>query len=331
MKHGGNVWDDNRPEQWLDFSANLRPEGTPEWVMQIMMEALKDTRYYPDRKMKAARRGLAEWLDVPESHVLPTAGGAAAIDLILSRRNGTVYAYPITFGEYAERSAIHQRKCVSWQGRCQADDTVMLCNPNNPTGRCVSRSDMLSIFENVCSDGGELVVDEAFIDFCPDNSVRRDVQNGLSVVGSLTKTLCIPGVRLGYVCAAPDVIRRLEQRALPWSLSTLANAVASQLPNHRIEIHDDLLRNTARREQMTALLEELQAEVWPSKSNFLLVDFKRDMTPVVEWLKTQGILVRTCASFGLPPQFLRLAVKTEKENTVLINALREGMAKNNAR
>ena len=50
-----------------------------------------------------------------------------------------------------------------------------------------------------------------------------------------------------------------------------------------------------------------------------------------EWLKTQGILVRTCASFGLPPQFLRLAVKTERENTVLINALREGMAKRNAR
>ena len=45
MKHGGNVWDDNRPAQWLDFSANLRPEGTPEWVRHVMEEALKDTRY----------------------------------------------------------------------------------------------------------------------------------------------------------------------------------------------------------------------------------------------------------------------------------------------
>lgn len=331
MKHGGNVWEDNRPAQWLDFSANLRPEGTPDWVIQVMADALKDTRYYPDRAMKAARKGLAEWLGVPESHVLPTAGGAAAIDLILSRRTGTVYTYPITFGEYAERAEVHKRPCAAWHGQCGQGDTVMLCNPNNPTGRCASRSDLLAIFEKTQAFGGELVVDEAFIDFCPEHTVRHEVQDGLSVVGSLTKTLCIPGVRLGYVCAAPDVIQQLEQRALPWSLSTLANAVAAELPKRRDEIHDDLLKNTARREQLSALLEELQAEVWPSQSNFLLVDFKMDMTPVAEWLKTQGILVRTCASFGLPPQFLRLAVKTEKENAALINALREGMAKYNAR
>jgi len=79
------------------------------------------------------------------------------------------------------------------------------------------------------------------------------------------------------------------------------------------------------------MLEELQAEVWPSQSNFLLVDFKRDMTRVAEWLKTQGILVRTCASFGLPPPFLRLAVRTENENALLIHALREGMVKYHAR
>ena len=331
MKHGGNVWDDNMPAQWLDFSANLRPEGTPEWVMQVMENALKDTRYYPDRAMKEARKGLAEWLDVPENHVLPTAGGAAAIDLILSKRTGTVYTYPVTFGEYAERAGVHKRPCDVWQGQCGQHDTVMLCNPNNPTGRCTERSCLMTIFEEARVSGGELVVDEAFIDFCPEHTIRHEVQEGLSVVGSLTKTLCIPGVRLGYVCAAPDVIQQLEQRALPWSLCTLANAVASELPKHRKEIQADLLRNTARREQLKTLLEELQAEVGPSKSNFLLVDFKQDMTPVADWLKTQGILVRTCASFGLPPQFLRLAVKTENENAVLIKALREGMARVHAR
>lgn len=331
MKHGGNVWDDLAPEKWLDFSANLRPEGTPDWVTQVMEDALKDTRYYPDRAMKAARQGLADWLGVPADHVLPTAGGAAAIDLILSRRSGTVYVYPVTFGEYAERAAIHSRACAAWHGTCGCSDTVMLCNPNNPTGNAASRSEMMTIFQNVQSAGSELAVDEAFIDFCPEHTVRHDVQQGLSVVGSLTKTLCIPGVRLGYVCAAPDVIQQLEKRALPWSLSTLANAVAAHLPEHSGQISADLERNISRREQLTRMLQQLQAEVCPSQSNFLLVDFKQDMTPVAEWLKTQGILVRTCTSFGLPPQFLRLGVKTETENDVLISALKEGLAKYNAR
>ena len=40
MKHGGNVWEDGKPEMWMDFSANLRPEGTPTWVMQAMQDAL---------------------------------------------------------------------------------------------------------------------------------------------------------------------------------------------------------------------------------------------------------------------------------------------------
>lgn len=331
MKHGGNVWEGRAPGQWLDFSANLRPEGPPEWVMQVMEKALKDARYYPDSAMKAARLGLAEWLGVPQSHVLPTAGGIAAIDLILSRRKGAVYGDSVTFGEYAARARIYSRPYAAWQGRCGGDDTVLLCNPNNPTGKCASRSDLLSIFENVMASGGELAVDEAFIDFCPEHTLRREVQPGLSVVGSLTKALCIPGVRLGYVCAEPEVIGQLEQRALPWSLNTLASAVAAELPKHRGEMRLDLQQNAFRRKQLTAMLQALQAEVWPSQANFLLADFKRDMTMVAQWLKTQGILVRTCASFGLPPQFLRLAVRTEHENALLVQALREGMEKFDAR
>ena len=84
MKHGGNVWDEARPEDWLDYSANLRPEGTPAWVTEVMQRAVADTRYYPDRRMRAARQGLAAALGVEEACILPTAGGAQAIDLALS-------------------------------------------------------------------------------------------------------------------------------------------------------------------------------------------------------------------------------------------------------
>ena len=64
MKHGGNVWEDGKPEMWMDFSANLRPEGTPIWVMQAMQDALFHTRYYPDRAMKAAKHGLSAYAGV---------------------------------------------------------------------------------------------------------------------------------------------------------------------------------------------------------------------------------------------------------------------------
>ena len=76
MRHGGNVWDEARPEDWLDYSANLRPEGTPDWVMETLRRAVTDTRYYPDRHMRMAREGLAAALGVGADCILPTAGGA---------------------------------------------------------------------------------------------------------------------------------------------------------------------------------------------------------------------------------------------------------------
>ena len=103
MIHGGNVWE-GKPAQWLDFSASLRPEGPPAWVMEAMQAALADVRYYPDRAMRRARRGLAKYAGVPEKCILPTAGGAAAIDLVLQLRKGRVLTLHPTFCEYAERA-----------------------------------------------------------------------------------------------------------------------------------------------------------------------------------------------------------------------------------
>ena len=90
MKHGGNVWDGGRPDAWTDFSANLRPEGMPEWVKQVLAESLDSVRYYPDRTMELATRGIAQYAGLPEECILPTAGGAAAIDLVIGDGVGRV-------------------------------------------------------------------------------------------------------------------------------------------------------------------------------------------------------------------------------------------------
>lgn len=321
MLHGGNVWEGGEPDSWLDFSANLRPEGTPEWVRQAMLGALANARYYPDRAMTAARRGLAAYADVPEECVLPTAGGAAAIDLVLSLAKGDVLLTEPTFGEYRARAALHGRKVRPWPDDARKGDLIIQCNPNNPTGQCRGADELLALHQSLTTRGAELMVDEAFIDYCPECSIRKAVQPGLTVVGSLTKILCIPGVRLGYVCAAPEVIARLEKLALPWSLNMLAVAVAEKLPEHTEDIAADAARNIRRREQLTALLTQRGVEVLPSRANFLLIKWPGDADALARRLKGKGILVRTCESFGLPKDHLRLAVRTEEDNQRLVDAM----------
>ena len=321
--HGGGVWDAGNPADWLDFSANLRPEEPPEWVTDALRSTLGDIRFYPDLNMTRARRGLAAFTGLPEAQILPTAGGTAAIDLALSHLKGCVYTEEHPFGEYIRRAEANGRRHTVWDGSFAAGDTLILANPDNPSGRVRTREEMLSLYDKLRCGGAEMVADEAFIDYCPEHSLRRHIAPGLIIAGSLTKILGIPGVRLGFLCADPETVHTLQERMLPWSLSAQASEIAARLPEHKDEIRKDAETNRRRREAMAGRLEALGAAVAPSGSNFLLADFHRDMIGAAEMLKAQGILVRTCASFGLGNRFLRLAVRTEKENERLINALEE--------
>ena len=143
-------------------------------------------RYYPDRAMTAARRGLAEYAGLPSENILPAPGGVAAIDLALSMRRGRVWIERPTFGEYARRAAAHCRPVADAEARCGPEDTVMLCNPNNPTGAVLTRDGVLKRAERIAQRGGELIVDEAFIDMSveEDKMRRREI-----VVDALRKQI----------------------------------------------------------------------------------------------------------------------------------------------
>ena len=166
-----------------------------------------------------------------------------------------------------------------------------------------------------------MIVDEAFIDYCPEHSVRKDVCDTLTAVGSLTKVLCIPGIRLGYVCASPDYIRALEKQALPWQLNFAASAVAASLPVHLDDLRREAETNAARREVLARDLRSMGIMVRPSQANFLLCGFDRSADMIAKRLRERRILVRTCASFGLPDRWLRLAVRTEEDNRRLTEEL----------
>ncbi len=323
--HGGDVWRGGRPGDWLDFSASLNPDGPPEWVRRALEAGLENAAYYPDPRAAAARAGLSAHLGVDADCVLPTNGGvdAAAIAAGLSDRHAV--AQP-TFQEYARLCGAHRD--AAWE-RLDAyvpapGECLWLCNPNNPTGAALPSDAVLSLLDRLEAAGGRLVVDEAFIDYCSERSVVRAVASrpALVVLGSLTKALCVPGARLGYLAAHPSVIAALEERLAPWRLNCAAEAVAAALPGHEADFAAIRAQNARRRERFAAALSSLGALVWPGEANFLLCDFGRDVRPAVEALRRAGILVRPCGGFpGLGHGHLRLAVRTEADNERLIEAL----------
>ena len=324
--HGGDVWQGGAPGEYLDFSANLNPEGPPQWVRAAMLRGLENARFYPDLRQGAAVAGLSAHLGLPEACILPTAGGIEAIACVAGLSKRHAVAQP-TFQEYGALCGAHRdvKRSELADYRPEPGETLWLCNPNNPTGEALPRGDMSALLEKLEAVGGRLVVDEAFIDYCPEHSVRYAVCDhpALIVLGSLTKVLAIPGVRLGYLAAHPSAMEGLRERLLPWRLNCVADAVAAALPGHGAEFREIRRLNTVRREAFAAALAAIGVKAHPSDANFLLCDFGRDMRPEIERLRERGILVRPCGMFpGLTHGHVRLCVRTEGENGRLVAALK---------
>ena len=345
MMHGGNVWQGGSPADWLDYSANIRPEGAPEWVKRVLEEAIGSVSYYPDPQMRRARGALAEYLSIPTECVQPTAGGISAIDMATHLDATDLVICTPCFAEYGQLAANRGKKVrrasLMSARHCIGDPeaqigpaltegcAVWLCNPLNPVGVAFTRGQVEALLNRVEAANSWLIVDEAFIDYCPEHSIASLVERHerLLVTGSMTKILGIPGVRLGYLCAQPQVLEQLERYQLTWELSCFAEAVACALPAHAGDVREDGRRNAVRREALRKGLESLGAFVYPSEAAFLLADFGRPVAPAERILKEEKILVRSCMNFdGLDDgRHLRLAVKAEESNERLIKALREAL------
>lgn len=341
ITHGGNVWQGGDPSKWLDYSANIRPEGAPEWVKKALRAAVKNVAYYPATDMHRARKGLAAYLELPEEYVQPASGGASAIELATRCGAERVMLCSPCFGEYkgaAEKAGLPvenvclldgSRNVVSpaeaLEDGLDSGMLIWICSPMNPVGHTFSRQEIEDLLALARRKNCRVALDEAFIDFCPGAS-RRDLVlqwPELIVVGSLTKILGIPGVRLGYLCAQDAL--ELGRNCLPWELNCFAEGVAMELPAHKDEILADAKQSRFRTESFRQGLQSLGLYVYPSQSNFVLVDLGREADPVIEALKEKKILVRRCMDFeGVNDgQHVRLAVKDDRSNQKFLLTLKE--------
>ena len=340
--HGGNVWQDEEPSRWLDYSSNVRPEGPPSWVLDALKKGLVNCKYYPQLDMSAATNALSRYLGVDVSFVLPTAGGASAILLASYVPAGNAVVFTPAFSEYAEQSLLrgkqvhyapllHGREsfplCESAAKYLKKDACYWLCNPSNPLGSAFSHDEILSLLGVIEDLNGYLIVDEAFIDFCPEHSARDLIaeHERLVITGSLTKSLGIPGVRLGYLCS--QLAGTLSANQLPWELNCFAREVALALPEHVAELKKDADINAGRRERFVSALRDLGVFVYPSNANFITLDLGADAAQIEKFLYTKSILVRRCDDFaGIDDgKHLRIAVKDDESNNLFTAALKEAL------
>jgi threonine-phosphate decarboxylase len=344
--HGGNVFTVARtlgvpPEQMLDFSASINPLGMSPLVRKTLINSLDSLVHYPDTSHKELKQLLASHHGLSSTKFTIANGSTELIynlPAILSGNKALIISP--SFSEYV--GALNQ---CNWEvehfvlapesdfsidiaklERALAGgvDALFLCNPGNPSGTLYPQSVIESIYRLCQSAGTFLVLDEAFMDFCEEASAKRIIAQSDSAVilRSMTKFFGIPGLRLGYAICNDRLAERLGSMGGPWSVNTLA-LVAGEAAFHdtaHVKKTVDYIQLERR-----ILIERLgrfsQLKLYPASANYLLIEIMNGQTSreIKEQLLGHRIMIRDCANFtGLTDRYFRIAVRTNEENTVLI-------------
>lgn len=332
---------------FLDYSSNMNPFGPPAAVKTIFEERWADISAYPDPAVRELRQRIADRYGVPAESVLAGNGAAELIDLVVRvlQPKVTALARPC-FVEYEE--AVHKIGGSAIDIRLREEegfelseaalseaieraDLLFLGHPNNPTGRLIPQS----VLQKAAASGKRIVLDEAFIDFSPEEEERSMIRQAavsetLFVIRSMTKFFAIPGIRLGFIVAHPDWIARLRALQVAWSVNTIAQLIGTEVLADRDYARQTLEWLLAERPRLASRLEALGIKTYPSDTNYMLLRLphpeKLDVKQLQRKLGGRGVLIRDASLFkGLDRAYLRIAIKLRVDNERLVSELERAL------
>ena len=345
LVHGGDYvgYRERYGRDALDFSANVSPLGMPTAVAQAIGEAAYHADRYPDPLCRELCAAIARAESVPAEWVLCGNGAADLIfRLALSVRPRRALILAPTFAEYAAALETVGCEICRYELSEQNDfaltpefanaidenvDMVFLCQPNNPTGQVANRALMRQILNKCQAMGAWLAVDECFLDFLPDSdayTMMRELggAENLFILKAFTKLYGMAGVRLGYgLCADGKLLARMRNAGQPWAVSSLAQAagMAALEQTEYVEQVRSLIEKE--RPYLQAGLQALGLRVISGKANYLLFRATRTLG---EEMERRGVVLRGCGNYpGLDDTWYRTAVRTRRENDILLQTLRE--------
>lgn len=298
---------------------------------------------YPDPLQGEVKRLLAPIKGVGEENIFLGNGSDEAIDLVFrifcEPGVDNVVSIAPTYGMYevcadvnnVEYRAVPLRMDGEGDFRFCADDllgvvdghtkAVFLCSPNNPTGACLCREELMKVLDGF---EGMVVIDEAYADFMEEPSFLRLLGKypRLIVLQTFSKAWACAGIRLGMAFASPEVIAIYNKVKYPYNVNVLTQreAIATLTDYARITAWVEELK-AERTRLMEALAEYPDTEhVYPTDANFVLVRV-RDAQALYDYLLTQGIIVRNRHRVQLCRNCLRITVGTPEENDALMEAM----------
>ncbi len=344
----GGFW---RFPAMLDFCYLVNPYFSSSRIIEEMQAFFPTLIAEYPSGMKVNSLLASKCWGVAEKYIVPGNGAAELIKALMEILPGTLGIVRPTFEEYPNRRdsatlvtftpdnrdfSYGADDLIDFFSRNRAD-TIMLINPDNPSGNFIPKADVLRLAGWCADNGVRLVVDESFVDFSEgwrDNSLLHDdileAYPTMAVMKSISKSYGVPGIRLGILCSADEaLIARIKKMVSIWNINSFAEYFMQIFTKYEKDYFRACDKFIAERNDFEKRLREIPfLRVIHSQANYFLCEVKAPLTAreiVIDTLKRHDILLRDCSDKGglKGGQFLRIAVRDHADNSRLIEALKQ--------
>ncbi len=335
-------------ESVIKMASNENPLGVSPVVQKRVRDLSASIFRYAQSGTPRLIHALEEYHGLPAGHIVAGNGSDEIIDLLMrccpSAGVHNVVACKPSFNMYRIQSklcgvefrSVPLRADFSfdWQGLLDAVDgstaLVFITTPDNPSGYCPSVA-AVEGFARALPPNCLLVVDEAYMDFCRDESAfsllpRFAEFSNLVILRTFSKSFGLAGIRLGYGIMPTVLAAAMRSIHMPFSVNILAEAAGMAALEDRV-FYDATMQTVWRGKTfLTEGLESLGCHVFPSQANFLMFELpgqcEKSAKQVFEELLAQGVIIRPLHSYGLL-RHLRVSMGNDEENAVFLREIKK--------
>ena len=296
---------------------------------------------YPDPLQRDVKKMLERVKGVPSENIFLGNGSDEAIDLpyriFCEPGRDNVVSIAPTYGMYQVCADINDIECrqvllddnflLHADAVLKACDEhtkiIWLCSPNNPTGNSLDRDEILKVVEGF---DGIVIVDEAYIDFAQQLSLRQELPKhpNLIILQTMSKAWGSAAIRLGMAFASKEIIAIYNKVKYPYNVNQLTQQQAMEMLKDPFEIDKYVKTLLQERSRLIAAFRELPIceQIYPTDANFFLTRVT-DAKRIYDYLVDKGIIVRNRSRIQLCQNCLRITIGTRTENNELLSALRQ--------
>jgi histidinol-phosphate aminotransferase len=326
------------------LSSNENPYGPSPLALKAMTEAFTIAWRYPDEHEQALVNAVGKLHGVANEQILLGNGSGEVLRVSAAAFTGggkNLVAPDPTFEAILAHARTAKAEVIKVKltpnyahdlskmlAATKTAGLVYICNPNNPTASITPR-DRIREFLAQAPRQTMVVVDEAYHHYVESNDYESVIPlvkqyPNLIVARTFSKIYGMAGLRCGYCIARPDVIKRLRSQQTWDSVNIMALVAALASLQDVEQVEQGRRRNKEVKEFVYSELESLGFKWIPSHANFLMIDLRRPVKPMIEALRQRNVQVGR--EFPALPNFMRVTIGTKPQMQRFLTAFRESMS-----